>query len=409
MPKLADGRIPKYRKHKKSGQAIVTLSGVDHYLGPHGTKASAAEYDRVTSEWLANGRRLPAEREMESIAVAQLLAAYLTHAKSYYVKGGRETPELGKIRSIMSMVRQRYGRSTVDDFGPLALKAIRQSLVDADLARSYINGQVAKVVRIFRWGVANELVPSPVLHALEAVGGLKAGRSKARETDPVKPVPDQYVDAVRDHVGAQVWAMVQLQRVTGMRSGEVTAMRGCDLDTDGKLWTYRPQSHKAEHHGHVREIEIGPQSQAIIKPFLRADLKGYLFRPADVVSAQNVERRRNRLSPMTPSQRKRGPKESPKRTPGERYTKDSYYRAIQRACDKADAATKEAKGLPADSERIIPRWHPHQLRHNFATNIRKRFGIEAARILCGHKSMAVTEVYSEIDRAKVASIVAKVG
>ncbi len=36
MPKLQD-RIPKYRKHKSSGRAIVPLDGKDHYLGKHGS------------------------------------------------------------------------------------------------------------------------------------------------------------------------------------------------------------------------------------------------------------------------------------------------------------------------------------------------------------------------------------
>ncbi len=39
MPRLTR-TVPKYRKHRASGQAIVTLNGVDRYLGPHGTKAS---------------------------------------------------------------------------------------------------------------------------------------------------------------------------------------------------------------------------------------------------------------------------------------------------------------------------------------------------------------------------------
>jgi hypothetical protein len=59
MPVLTSDRLPKYRKHKASGQAIVTLNGRDHYLGPHGTQASKREYDRLTTEWLANGRQSP--------------------------------------------------------------------------------------------------------------------------------------------------------------------------------------------------------------------------------------------------------------------------------------------------------------------------------------------------------------
>ena len=55
------------------------------------------------------------------------------------------------------------------------------------------------------------------------------------------------------------------------------------------------------------------------------------------------------------------------------------------------------------------RWSPNQLRHNAATYLRKQFGIEAARVVLGHSSAAVTEVYAELDLAKAADIMAKVG
>lgn len=42
---------PKYRNHKRSGQAIVTLSGTDHYLGPHDSPESKVEYDRLIAKW----------------------------------------------------------------------------------------------------------------------------------------------------------------------------------------------------------------------------------------------------------------------------------------------------------------------------------------------------------------------
>jgi hypothetical protein len=52
MPRLS-GKNPAYRKHKATGQAVVTLSDRDVYLGPHGTKASKDEYDRRMREWNA--------------------------------------------------------------------------------------------------------------------------------------------------------------------------------------------------------------------------------------------------------------------------------------------------------------------------------------------------------------------
>ena len=97
---------------------------------------------------------------------------------------------------------------------------------------------------MFKWAASEELVPSAVFHSLQTVAGLKRGRTDAQETEPVKPVPDEHVDAVRPYVSRQVWAIVELQRLTGMRSGEIVIMRGCDLDTTGKLWLYRLESHK---------------------------------------------------------------------------------------------------------------------------------------------------------------------
>jgi hypothetical protein len=58
MPQLKQA-IPKYRKHRASKQAIVTLGGKDFYLGPHGCQTSKDQYDRLIAEWLAGGRQLP--------------------------------------------------------------------------------------------------------------------------------------------------------------------------------------------------------------------------------------------------------------------------------------------------------------------------------------------------------------
>ena len=60
MPRLVNSS-PKYRRHKSSGKAVVTLNGRDFYLGPYGSKASRIEYDRLVAEWMANHRH-PAAR-----------------------------------------------------------------------------------------------------------------------------------------------------------------------------------------------------------------------------------------------------------------------------------------------------------------------------------------------------------
>ncbi len=43
------------------------------------------------------------------------------------------------------------------------------------------------------------------------------------------------------------------------------------------------------------------------------------------------------------------------------------------------------------------------------TYLRKEFGIETARIILGHRSAVITEVYAEMDQQKAMAAVVKLG
>jgi integrase len=283
-------------------------------------------------------------------------------------------------------------------------------MIEAGLCLTTINAHVGRIKRMFRWAASNELVPAVVFHGLQTVEGLRRGRSDAREPREVKPVPDDRVDAVLAHVPPVVAAMIQLQRLTGMRSGELTIMRGSDLDTTGRVWTYTPATHKTEHHGHERPIYLGPRAQEIIGPYFKADFSAYLFSPVESETERRAEVHSRRRTPMSCGNRPgTNRKRRPKRRPRDNYTSDSYRRAIERGCEKAFSPPEGITEEERRQWRKEHRWHPHQLRHNAATRLRKEFGIEAARVVLGHRSAAITEVYAEIDGAKAAEIMARVG
>jgi integrase len=426
-------RTPSYRLHKPSGQAVVTLNGVDCYLGRHGTPESRVAYDRVIGEWLQSGRQR-ATRDSDGLTVGELILAYLDfaggyktttaagevqHVPGYYSKDGVPTQEFNSIEQAVRPLRALYEETTVAEFGPIALKAVRQKMIDAGLCRTHINQRVGRIVRLFRWGVENQLVDVAIHQALQAVRGLAQGRTTARESKPVRPVPEARVDAIRPHTARQVWAMIELQRLTGMRPGEVCLMRSCDLDVSGRVWSYRPQSHKTERYGRDRVIYLGPKAQEILRPWLRTELTAYLFSPREVVEAKSVERRQNRRTPITPSQRARTRKKKPRRAPGDRYDTRSYYHAIQAACDHTwphpNLASVPRRNRTQEQKaelrtwRREHRWHPHQLRHNAATNLRREFGLEVARVVLGHSSPAVTSIYAEADFEKARSVMEQVG
>lgn len=401
MPRKAP-RTPKYRHYKPKDLAVVRIEGHDQYLGKYGSPESRERYDRLIAEWLSNGRTLPPRcggsnsrscSASSGLSMDELLLAYWKFAQGYYVKTGKPTDHIYAVRQALRSLRELYGRTPATDFGPLALRAIQDKLVRSGLSRGTINDRVKKIKQIFKWAASRELVPITVYQALATVPGLKKGRTLAREPEPVSPVAEDIMEATVKHVGPVVVDMVRIQTLTGCRPGEICILRPCDIDRSGEVWEYRPESHKTEHHGRERVVLIGSKAQAILMPYLFRPADAYCFSPREAVQKQNEKRRAARRTPMTPSQARRRRKAKPKRAPGERYTRDSYRRAIHRACDLAG----------------VERWSPNRLRHTVGTQIRKQFGLEAAQTVLGHLRADVTQVYAERDHELARKIMRKIG
>ena len=375
-------RIPSYRCNKTSARAVVTIDGKDYWLGKYGSDESRDRYNRLIAEWLTNGHRMSITGRPD-LAVVELCAAYWRHAEAHY-----SSEHLHKVRSALRPFRRLYGSTRVSDFGPLALQTVQHDMVATGLARTTVNGLIGIVRRVFKWGVAHELVPADIYHALQAVSGLRRGRTEAREPVPVKPVLQAHIDAVLPYVSRQVRGLIDVQLLTGARPGELVVMRPIDLNTQDVVWIYNRADHKTAHRGHNRTIFVGPRAQALIRRFLQdRPVSSYLFSPREAESERWSKARTHRRVGQKPAP----PKTS--RRVGDHYTVNSYRQAIQRVCEKVG----------------VPKWHPHQLRHNAATVIRREEGIEVARIILGHRSSGITEIYAEQDHSKAVAVIRRIG
>jgi integrase len=259
MPKITVA-IPKYSHHKASGQAVVNICGKDHYLGPWKSKASQLEYDRLITEWIAAGRPSIRTQSPSQRTVKELILAFWEHAQTYYVKNGRPTGSADNFKIALRFLRQLYGHRPAAEFGPLALKAVRTKMVEANHSRRYINDNVERIRQMFRWAASEELIPMEIYNSLKPVQALPKGRGLARENRPIMPVDDAVVDATVPFLSPVVAAMVRLQRLTGARPGEVCVLRPGDIDRSEDIWWFVPQEHKTEHHGRERVITIGLSS-----------------------------------------------------------------------------------------------------------------------------------------------------
>lgn len=406
MPKLSSSP-PKYRHHRATGQAAVTIAGRHHYLGPYGTKASKLEYDRLVGEWLAGGRPVTAS-QAETITVVEMLARYWRFAQEHFRKDGQPTRELENIRNALKPFKARYGHTRTCDFGPLALKAMQLALIDAGLSRGVINANIGRIKRVFKWAVSEELVAPTVLHGLQAVSGLQRNRTRARETEPVAPVSDEMVELTLPHMPPVVADMVRLQRLLGCRPGEIRMLRPGGIDRSGEVWSYKPGDHKMRHRGRERVIFIGPQAQDILAPYLLRAADALCFQPIESEQIRKADLRARRKSKVQPSQRSRR-KARPKRQAGDCYSREDYARAIRRACDKAWPLPENLPESQHAQWRKEHRWSPNQLRHARATEIRKLFGLEGAQTVLGHSRADVTQIYAERDLALASEIMRKIG
>lgn len=341
-------RTPRYCRQKEKGRpdrAYCKIDGKRILLGTYGSPESYKKYAE-----LLNGERkkAPATPAPVERTISMLMVEYLTYAMQKH--GGERASEVLHFKYAFRILRRTHGDLLAKDFGPKAYKAARLAMIEAGWSRRYISDQCGRIKRLIGWGVSEEILPRDARHALDSVSPLAFGEFGVRETSEVPPVADEVVEATLLHLGPTVCDMVRIQRLTGMRPGELVQLAAAHIDRSDEIWMFKPPRHKTQRKGKKRAIAIGPRAQAI--------LAKYLF------GARCFQ-----------------------------YTTASYRRAIYRACLRGD----------------IPVWKPNQLRHTAATAIREEFGLEHAQVALGHSRASTTEIYAVANQEKAIEVAKKIG
>lgn len=382
--------VPAYRLHKPTGKAVVTAyladgSRRDVYLpGRHGSAESRAAYGELVAE-LKPGGVLPGSAPAAS--VTDLCVAYLKHAQAYYTAGG----ECPSIRDALRVLRAVRGPTPAAEFGPLALKEVRAAMVGKGWSRQYVNRQVGRVVRAFKWAAAEELVPATAFQALRTLAPLREGKTEAPEAPPRVAANPEHVAAALPFLAPHVRAMVELMRLTGMRPVEACRMTLGQIDRSGGVWLYSSKKHKNEHRGKHRTVALGAAAQAVIVAHLGVKVLGPdepLFSPRRQREERMAAMRERRAADGRGEPRPR--KADPKRVPGERYDPAALCHATAVACRKAK----------------VPAWSPYQLRHLVGAELRERFTLEHVRAALGHSHAGMSAHYAKGADLKLAGEVA---
>jgi integrase len=366
---------PEPRRHS-SGQACVRWSAGRgrrvRYLGVWGSREAAQAYTRFQAEWVGGLLLLP-DVGARGLLVGELAVRYLAHVGQYYRKDGKATSEVAGHKAAMKFLAP-FARQPVTEVRAALLRSCQAAMVKAGLGRTTVNQYSWRITRCFRWGVGEDLVAPDVAAVLESVPNLQPGRTTAGERPPIMSVPADRIEAVIPHLHtdpqrrAVLEAMIRFMLFTGMRPGELCAMTGASIDRSGKCWCYHAPDKNLHRQARrkPRLIWIGPQAQAVLAPYLAAAGVGRVW----VFPPKGKGTRRTAVS------------------------RANFGEHVRLACERAG----------------VDPWHPHQLRHNRATEVLRIYeSDEAAAAAIGDTPDVARLVYADPNEAAARRIALATG
>lgn len=347
-------RVPSHRLHKPSGRGRVTLGNRTYYTGKWGTPEAEARYRQLLAEWLPS--------HSQSTTVARVVSAFMRHAQREYPTNSAGHSETVNYRYALRCLDTKVDGIYLPtlpaaQFTPVRLSKVRDQMVSKGWSRTYINRQVRRIIEAFRHAAEVGLVPPEVVTALRMLKPLRQGRPGVKETPKVQAVPQEHIEAARQHMPQRIRDIVDLLLLTGMRIGEVLAMRVSNIDTSAEVWELDlGKEHKTGYRGVHQRRFFGPKARQIIAPYLEA------------------ARASHRLdAPIWPGTGQLG------------VLRRTGVRAeIIKACDRAG----------------VPRWTTHQLRHNHSTDTFTREAMRLAQAALAHESQSSTAGYTESERLR---------
>ena len=371
--------------------ACVYLGGKKVMLGRYGTPEADAAFRQLQIQVLTDPTLT--SFKPQQVLVEDLCLAYLQYAQ------GNDPGHYSSVKTAVEILLQHYTGQAVDTLDTRHFLFLQEQFVEHGVSRRYCNALMGYIRAMLKWGILRKLVPHQVYVEAKFIPPLKKGRTKARENPERQDVPDDVVRRTLPFMSPTVRAMVQIQRMTGMRPSEVCKMTVEDIDRSrgNGLWYYTLKAHNPEQQAHKTEQHIGkkvvplglPEQELIVPYLIGKKPTDAVFSPKTAMQEWHAERRANRKSKITPSQIERDATRAAKpakRQPGEFYDQSSYRVAVLNAIKKGN------KILP-DVQKI-PHWTPYAIRHSAGTATEEALGLDKAQALLGHTSANTTKRYA---------------
>ena len=397
-------RPPSLCRNKAKDFAYVYINRKQVYLGKWGSAEAQGAYDRLVIEWAKSNGQVSVDFARDGALLVELVTAF---AEEYKARPQKSLSDYYAFVDIGLRLGKLFPDKFANDFRIRDLEMFRDSLQEAgferkgehqEYTRTYLNKAVNRVKTIFSWGVTKEMVSAEACSRLKFLPPLRRGRTTAPEPPSRHLIPDSDYTAVCEFLPSYYLDIVTILRLTGMRPSELANMRIGDIDKSGDVWLYHPEHHKTEYRGNHRAVPFGKKVQTVLEKHLSGrNPDEYVFTASRAMISKWRDRRDQRKTKIQPSQMERGKKSIEEKVAryGNKMDPNTIGRIVSRACQKAIKAKK-----------LSQPWTPYELRHTAITEVRTKFGAEAAQHFAGHSNLDTQKFYDH-SAIETASAVAR--
>ena len=322
----------------------------------------AAEFERQCKAGEVVSRREKRQQEAQEAAEAEKIQTVRQYAERVFMPAKAVTMSENSRASFQSALNTwiypAIGNTKLPDVSPADLSALLLEIQAAGKSHATAVKVYTVLHTLFKMAyLADEIPRNP----MDKVARPVPRKDEIRETEAQALTVDE-LRAVLEALETEPlkWrALVHVLIDTGCRRGECCGLKWEDVDLEGRVLTIRrnlcytpargvyvdtPKS------GKVREVDIGPETAALLEALRGQSKDGYVFT------------QENSVEPMHP--------QSPTR----------YLKKLSAKCD-------------------VPDLHPHKLRHTFAS-VAITAGADVASVseALGHSDKAVTlRMYTHAD------------
>ena len=385
---------------RDTARCIVRINGKKQYysLGRYGSPEAEAEYERIKSKFESED----VEKKDPTGKTSEVLFGLYSQE---FLQGEHLTADQHLDITTITYAQERFPPFFLEDFSMTYLVAFQNYLVEIapdeglierkdkppvrkrPWTRYYVNCLMKHFKKILVWGINHGLLSPIYRESIRLFPGITSYKPRGLpDRPPRESVRDSDVLATLPFLPPIIADMVKIQRAACLRPSEVCSLLVGDIIfNDSGMAFVSKAKNKIARKGVRRQIAFGNAEQAILHKYCDGrNPDEYVFSMRQYAAWQHAQKRANRKTPMTPSQRQRD--KDNKKTRFDRYREDItsnlYSRVIRRAVQQAIKENPDVKP-----------WTPYQLRHAAYSALSAQYGVDIASKVAGHLSPNMARIY----------------